>query len=169
MQAFHHYRQKYDKGRLLFVGGEISGKFRLSDYLDESLDDAIEVRRFIPNWEVPCLLNSLSCLIYTKSGYKVAQHAAIMLLEAVACNTPVIATEESLLGYPDILLDYAQLAFVDPDAGAEAISFAMAETAEAGRKGAVPGHKAYFEQGYARYVDSWYQCLHDAASGSDKK
>ncbi|WP_281561642.1 glycosyltransferase [Thalassomonas sp. RHCl1] len=163
IQAFRHYRQRYGKGRLLFVGGEIGGKFHLSEYLDESQDEAIEVRRFIPNWEVPRLLNSLTCLVYTKSSYKVAQHAAIILREAVACNTPVIATQESLLGCPDSLMEYAQFNFVEPDAGAEALSFAMAEMVEVGRSAAKAGHEEYFQRGYAQYVDSWYQCLLDAA------
>jgi glycosyltransferase involved in cell wall biosynthesis len=165
--AFRHYRQTHGKGRLLFIGGEIGGKFKLSDFVDASLDESIEIRPFIPGWEVPQLLNSLSCLIYTKSGYMVTQHAAIILREAVACKTPVISTQESLAGCPSSLLQFAQITFVEHDAKAEVLSSAMDKMVKIGRTDAEttdePAHD-YFKRGYQQYVDSWYQCLSDAAA-----
>lgn len=167
IHAFRHYRETHSKGRLLLIGGEIGGKFKLSDFDDISRDEAIEIRPFIPNWEVPQLLNSLSCLIYTKSGYMVAQHAAIILREAVACKTPVIATQESLAGCPSSLLQFAQISFINNDATAEVLSSAMDKMVKIGRTENKatdePAHE-YFKRGYQQYIDSWYQCLSDASA-----
>ena len=162
--AFRAFREIHGRGRLLLVGGDIGGAFAMESLLDPALDEAVEVRDFVPNWEIPQFLRSLTCLVYTKGGYRVQQHAAIVLREAVACGTPVIATEESLAGSPSDLLRFGLIRFVEADGGADALAEAMAAMA-ADPPAAPDSLRLYFADGYERYVEAWHRCLAEAAEG----
>lgn len=163
ISAFRIYRERFGRGRLILIGGEIGGKFHLDDYVRKEDHGSIEVHDFIPNWEIPGFINQLTCLIYTKSGYKVAQHASIILREAIACGASVIATEESFAGSPVSLSKLGRVTRVDSDIDPEALSHVMAEVVETACQDAEP-IRGYFERGYQEYVESWYQCLKDAAA-----
>jgi glycosyltransferase involved in cell wall biosynthesis len=162
--AFRAFRERHGKGRLVLIGGDIGGAFAMASLLDPDLDGAVEVRGFVPNWEIPQVLRSLTCLVYTKGGYRVQQHAAIVLREAVACGTPVIATEESLAGSPSDLLRFGLIRFIEADGGVDELVEAMAGMA-ADPPVAPDSLQNYFADGYERYVDSWHRCLAEAAEG----
>lgn len=162
--AFRAFRKRHGKGRLLLVGGNIGGGFSMEGLLDPDEDEAVEVRDFVPSWEIPQFLRSLTCLVYTKGGYRVQQHAAIVLREAVACGTPVIATEESLAGSPSDLLQFGLIRLIDADGSVDELAEAMAEMA-ANPPAAPDSLRNYFAGGYGRYIDAWHRCLAEAAEG----
>jgi glycosyltransferase involved in cell wall biosynthesis len=163
LMAFRAFRRRHGRGRLLLVGGNIGGAFAMEGLLDPD-EEAVEVRDFVPNWEIPQFLRGLTCLVYTKSGYRVQQHAAIVLREAVACGTPVIATEESLAGSPSDLLRFGLIRLIDAEASTEDLAEAMAGMA-ADPPAAPDSLRSYFTDGYARYVEAWHRCLAEAAEG----
>lgn len=162
--AFRVFRDRYGAGRLLLIGNDLGGSFRISDWVDSARDPSITICPFIPNWEVPALLNSLSCLIYTKAGYRVPQHAAIVMREAVACQVPVLATQESLDGSPFGLAKLGRIQTLSADADPSIMAEAMAEIVH-NPPVVVAGREAYFAQGYTNYVDSWMDCLSRAIGG----
>lgn len=165
IDAFRIYRRRHGKGRLVLMGGDIGGGFSMQKLLETEPDAAVELRDFVPPWRIPHFLNSLSCLVYTKAGYRVQQHAAIVMREAVACATPVIATQESLAGSPSDLLEHARMRLVDPDGTAEDLSEVMAEMI-ANPPDGKGWPRELLERGYAAHVDSWHRCLTEAAGAA---
>lgn len=165
IDAFRLYRRRHGKGRLVLMGGDIGGGFSMQTLIDQERDPGVELRDFVPAWQIPGFLNSLSCLVYTKAGYRVQQHAAIVMREAVACATPVIATEESLAGSPSDLLEHARMRLVDPDGTAEELSEAMTEMIDSPPQGR-GWPRDLLERGHAEHIDSWHRCLTEAAGAA---
>jgi glycosyltransferase involved in cell wall biosynthesis len=84
----------------ILIGGEGDLKEYIVEFIRENrLEDRVILAGWIPHGNLPHYLNQLKCLVipsYTESG-------PLILLEAIACGTPVIATKVGIV--PEVITD----------------------------------------------------------------
>lgn len=107
----------------------ICGDGYLKDELLQSippdLKDRVDIRPWVPHDDLPALLNQLRCLVipsHTEAG-------PMILLEAMACGTPTVATRVGCI--PDIVRDRVSgflLDNNDPETIARTVHLAMTTT-----------------------------------------
>ena len=94
-------------------GGDIN---ELKDYIGKDLDNEnkVEFKGWIKNSEIPEILNNIKLLILPS----ISEGLANVILEAMACGTPVLAT--SVGGTPDVIKD-CETGFIMSDNSPESI------------------------------------------------
>lgn len=88
---------------LLFVtGGGGLKEFEERVASIRSLKNKYCFLNFLPPWKIPGLLRASDCLIHLENNFPVKPHSSHQPLEAMACGTPVLMSEDICRSYPNL-------------------------------------------------------------------
>ncbi len=61
---------------------------------DGYLDDILEIKNFIPHWEIPKFIKSCNIIMFLENNFRIPFHGPGIPLESLSCGRPLIVSQE---------------------------------------------------------------------------